>query len=414
MGGSERFDVVIAGGGMTGGMLAAALAEAGELSVCVLERARPEPFPPGSSPEHDIRVSALSIATKRMFERVGAWDGVRSRRACPYRRMLVWDGEPGPDEAPTSRWRTRFDAAEIGAEALGHIVENRVVQLALLERLERAPRVTLRCPARLASFRVERDAVAIELEGGERLSARLLVGADGANSAVRARAGIAHEREPYDQHALVATIRTALPQRDVTWQRFVPSGPQAFLPLSGPHASMVWYHEADEIARLVALDDEAFAREMESAFPTELGGVDAVLERASFPIAKAHAARYVGERVALIGDAAHTVHPLAGQGVNLGMLDAAALAEVLGEAGRRGRDIGRERTLARYERWRRGENALMIAALDGFHRVFGPQPAPLALARRAALGIADRTGPVKRLVMRRAMGTAGDLPALAR
>ena len=306
MGEGGRFDVVVAGGGMTGGMLAAALAHAGDLSVCVLERERPEPFEPGSDPEHDIRVTALSIATERMFRRVGAWEGVASRRACPYRRMVVWDGEAGPESGLSSRWRTRFDAAEIDADALGHIVENRVVQLALLERLERAPTVTLRCPARLESFRVDADRVAVTLEGGETLETRLLVGADGASSAVRTLAGIAHERTPYEQHALVATVRTVLPQQDVTWQRFVPSGPQAFLPLSGPHASMVWYHDADEVGRLRALDDAAFAREMEAAFPAELGGIERVVERASFPIAKAHASAYVADRVALIGDAAHT------------------------------------------------------------------------------------------------------------
>jgi len=448
MGDDERFDVVISGGGMTGGMLAAALAApiagaggastapamdappgattddrrpVAPLRVCVLEAARPEPFAPGTDPGIDIRVSALSIATERMFRRVGAWDGVVSRRACPYREMVVWDGVAGGGDDASSgfgpdpeRLRTRFDADEIDADALGHIVENRVVQLALLECLERAPNVTVKCPERLASFRVTDKESVIELESGTTLRARLLVGADGAGSTVRTMAGIEHDRSAYDQHALVATVRTALPQQSVTWQRFVPSGPQAFLPLAGPHASMVWYHEADEVARLSALDDAAFAREMEAAFPAELGGIDAVLARASFPIAKAHASRYIEERVALIGDAAHTVHPLAGQGVNLGMLDAAALAEVLLEAAGAGRDIGRLRTLRRYERWRRGENAMMIAALDGFHHAFGPQPAPLRVLRRLALGAADRAGPLKRLVMRRAMGTVGDLPALAR
>ena len=435
---AQRFDVVIAGGGMTGGMLAAALAERSTLSVCVLERERPEPFEPGSSPEYDIRVSALSIATKRLFENVGAWEAVRSRRLCPYRRMMVWDGEAGEVEGRHGSPRTRFDAAGIDAEALGYIVENRVVQLALLERLERADRVTLRCPERLASFRHKgagaapdpassaspgpapgappgrATTVEVVLESGERLETRVLIGADGAGSAVRRLAGIAHERSAYDQHALVTTIETELPQQDITWQRFVPSGPQAFLPLVGHRASMVWYHEADEIARLNALDDEAFALAMEAAFPVELGGVRSVVERASFPIAKAHATDYIADRVALIGDAAHTVHPLAGQGVNLGMLDAAALAEVLWEADAAGRDVGSLRTLRRYERWRRGENAAMIAVLDGFHHVFGPQPLPMRALRRLALGVADRAGPLKRTLMRRAMGVAGDLPALAR
>ena len=258
----ERFDVVVAGGGMTGGLLAAALAREPTLSVCVLEADPPAPFEPGSAPPYDIRVSALSIATERMFRRVGAWDGVVSRRACPYREMMVWDGVAGSDTEDPARGRTHFDAAELGAEALGYIVENRVVQLALLERLEHAPNVTLKSPARLESFRTQAEGSVVALEGGGTLRTRLLVGADGAGSAVRSLANIAHEREPYSQHALVATVRTVLPQRSVTWQRFVPSGPQAFLPLCGPHASMVWYHEPDEIRRLTALEDERFVRAM--------------------------------------------------------------------------------------------------------------------------------------------------------
>ena len=443
----EAFDVVVAGGGMVGALLAAALAldpSAGgrtgagrPLSVCVLDESPPEPFEPGTDPPYDIRVSALSVASRRMFEAVGAWEGVVSRRARPYREMVVWDGEaegPGDPPAPFERpGSTRFSADAIGAEALGWIVENRVLRLALLERLAEAPGVRVVSPARLASHRpalpgkrraaagdahgrgaAPREGVVISLEDGRTLHAALLVGADGARSAVRRLAGIDVERAAYEQRALVATVATAYPERSITWQRFLPSGPQAFLPLAGARASMVWYHDPDEIDRLAALDDAAFLAAMHEAFPPELGELAGVVERASFPIAKAHASRYVAPRVALIGDAAHTVHPLAGQGVNLGMLDAGALAEVVLEARARGADIGARATLRRYERWRRPENALVASVLDGFHRAFAPRPAPVRLARRAFLDVADRSGPIKRLVARRAMGVDGDLPRLAR
>ena len=310
---ARTFDVVIAGGGMVGGLLAAALAQC-DLAVCVLERDRPAPFAPGSDPDYDLRVSALSVASERMLRRVGAWQGIAARRACPFSDMAVWDGE--------NEGRTDFHADVIGVPALGHIVENRVIQLALLEVLDAADNVTLLCPAQLQRFGHRPDGVALTLESGEILSTRLLVGADGARSLVREASGIAMPISHYPQHALVASIRTCLPQQSTTWQRFMPTGPQAFLPLCGNRASMVWYHDAEEVGRLRALDDNAFAIAMENAFPAELGGVEQVLARGSFPIARAHAAAYVDERIALIGDAAHVVHPLAGQGVNLGMMDA--------------------------------------------------------------------------------------------
>lgn len=438
-GGAARYDVVVAGGGMVGALLAAALGTgttavsgARPLKVCVLDEDLPEPFEPGADPAYDIRVSALSVASRNMLRAVGAWEGIVRRRACPYREMAVWDGEAEghPDGGPSGATpredggiaarefarpgTTRFSCDDIGTEALGWIVENRVMRLALLDRLAALANVEVLAPARLVDCREEADGMAVTLEDGRTLHARLLVGADGARSTVRRLAGIAIEKMPYEQRALVATVDTGYGQRAVTWQRFLPSGPQAFLPLCGSRASLVWYHAADEIARLTGLDDAAFLAELARTFPPELGAITGVAERSGFPIAKAHAERYVESRVALIGDAAHTVHPLAGQGVNLGMLDAGALAEVLLERHAAGGDVGDRRTLRRYERWRRGENALMIGVLDGFHRAFSPQPAPLRLARRLALDVADRAGPVKRLVTRRAMGLEGDLPALAR
>jgi len=321
--------------------------------------------------------------------------------------MLVWDGEAGG--------RTHFKSSEVDMSELGHIVENRVLQLALTDRLLECGNVDYLCPAKLVSFDEQPDAIVCHLaDGRESIGARLLVGADGARSTVRQLAGIDIERQPYPQHALVATIKTSLPQQEITWQRFQPTGPEAFLPLCGSKASMVWYHTEDEIKRLLALDDTAFKHEMESSFPEELGEIDSVIERGAFPIAKAHAKQYVSNRIALIGDAAHTVHPLAGQGVNLGMLDAAALADNILASVENHKDHGNLRHLRKYERWRRGENSAMIAVLDGFYHAFKPQPNALQVLRSAALNVADAAGPLKRMVMRQALGTSGHLPSIAK
>jgi len=406
-GDSVDYDVMIVGGGMVGSMLAAALAAGSSLKIAVLEHQEPEPFVPGTQPPYDVRVSALSIATQRMLENVGAWQGILDRRACPFRQMRVWDGEADGS--------THFQAGDIGAPELGHIVENRVLQLALLDNIKSAPSVDYLCPASLVDYHLSEGKVVCELSGeGGSVTTRLLVGADGARSTVRELAGIEIERSSYPHHALVATVETELAQQDITWQRFQPTGPEAMLPLCGHRASLVWYHDEEHVRHLRSLSDEDFIEALQASFPTELGGIKKVLERGSFPIVKAHAQHYVAERVALVGDAAHTVHPLAGQGVNLGMLDAAALAQVILEGGTGEQDPGQRRLLRRYERWRRGENTLMISILDGFYHAFKPQPHGVRSLRSAALNVADRAGPLKSLVMRYAMGTAGDLPALAR
>ncbi|MFK7892054.1 MAG: FAD-dependent monooxygenase, partial [Granulosicoccus sp.] len=324
----------------------------------------------------------------------------------------VWDGEEGG--------KTHFQSSEIGAPVLGHIVENRVVQLALLDRIKASESVDYLCPCQLGDVDTQADRITCKLssETGvsipEFISTRLLIGADGARSRVRDMAGIATSSFTYPHHAMVATIETELPQQDITWQRFKPTGPEAFLPLCGERASMVWYNSEDEIGRLGSLNDDEFADAMQNTFPARLGSVRTILQRASFPIARAHAKTYLAERIALIGDAAHSVHPLAGQGVNLGMLDAAALAEVVIAAHNANKDIGSRRVLRQYERWRRGENAMMIAVLDGFYQAFKPQPAVIRTLRSTALSVADNAGLVKRLVMQQAMGTGPDLPQLAR
>ena len=280
--------------------------------------------------------------------------------------------------------------------------------------------VELRAPASLKSFDTRADCIAVELEDNSVVTASLLVGADGARSQVRELAGIGIQQSRYPQEALVATVATELPQQDITWQRFLPSGPQALLPLDGQRASMVWYHSQEEVQRLKALTDDEFLDAMHSAFPAETGKLTGISGRGSFPLFRSHAERYVAERIALIGDAAHTVHPLAGQGVNLGLLDAAVLAEVIlnaagiGAARPKKRDFGKLRTLRAYQRWRRTENTLMINILDGFYQAFKPHVQPFQKLRSALMDGAGRIKPLRRLIMQHATGVSGDLPLLAR
>lgn len=406
-----EYDVVIVGGGMVGSMLCAALGStlasySETLKICVLENRLPDPFNPGSNPSYDLRVSALSMASQHMLQSVGAWDGIVARRSCEYKRLSVWDGEQSG--------RTDFNSADIRASHLGHIVENRVIQLALLDVITRMPNVTVLTPTRLSRYRITSSGVQITLDDNRRINARLLVGADGANSTVRQQAGIEMDKKTYSQHALVATVNTAMEQQDITWQRFMPTGPQAFLPLCGQQGSIVWYHTEEEVQRLINLDDEAFVAQLQNTFPDELGEILAVQARGSFPLAKAHANAYVANRVALVGDAAHTVHPLAGQGVNIGLLDAAALAQVVRIAAEKQRDFGEHSILRRYQRWRYGDNQLMITALDAMYEAFKPKPTLLQQARSASLSMVDQFTPLKHQVMRHAMGMSGDLPVIAR
>lgn len=401
--GHHTHDVLIIGGGMVGGLLAASFGQRG-LRTAVVEALEPAPFSPDDPP--DLRVSAISIGSQRMLEAVGAWDAIQDMRLCPYRRMLVWDGE--------GRGETLFDSGDIYEPLLGNIVENRVTQLALLSVLKSLDSVDWLCPNTVSLLSHSDDSVTVELDDGRLLTGALLVGADGARSKVRELAGIELERAPYGQHALVATVETAQPQQDITWQRFVPSGPQAFLPLPGHQASMVWYHDEETVARLRDLSDEDFIAEMLATFPERLGGITRLLERGSFPLVKSHARRYIAERIVLVGDAAHTIHPLAGQGVNLGFMDAGELVDQVLRAHASGADLGSERVLRRYERARRGYNQIMISAMDAFHKGFSDQKLPLKLMRNIALDAANRITPVKHFAMRYAMGLAGDLPSMAR
>ncbi len=373
------------------------------LKVALIESSPPEPF--SEDQPHDLRVSALSIASKTILDTVGAWQGVETRRSCPFRRMRVWE----------TAGDTEFCSDDIGQPALGYIVENRVTQLALLERLQDFANVEriFQVPVKTIDYRPDRP-TDLELADGRLLSAKVLVAADGGQSRVRQTVGLGVTSWDYKQHALVIYIETAYGQQDITWQRFVPTGPQAFLPLTGPYGSIVWYHSPDEIRRLKALSDEALLKELVAAFPDCLGKVNKVLGRASFPLKRQHAQDYVKTGVVLVGDAAHMINPLAGQGVNIGLLDAAALAEVLIEAHGKGHDIRDLSVLKRYEAVRKNENLKMMTVMDAFYRVFSNRLLPLKFIRNLGLGLAERIIPAKTKVMRAAMGLEGNLPKLAR
>ena len=399
----QQYDVVVVGGGMVGAALACALGDS-ELKVAVVEAQVPEAFSPEQP--HDLRVSALSIASRNILAAVGAWQGVLAKRCCPFKRMRVWE----------TAGDTLFNSDDIGSAELGYIVENRITQLALLERLPAFANITLMMPQTIQKIQYNGRESEITLTDGQILQAKLLVAADGGQSRVRQAVGLGVTGWDYNQHALVIYVETAYPQQDITWQRFVPSGPQAFLPLPGNYGSIVWYQSPDEVRRLQALPYEQLKSELVAAFPDCLGEIAQILGVASFPLKRQHAQHYVKHGVALVGDAAHMINPLAGQGVNIGLLDAAALAEVLLDAEQRGKDIADETVLKRYEAMRRHENLKMMTVMDVFYQSFSNDILPVKLVRNLGLGLAlaQRLTPVRNKVMKAAMGLEGRLPRLAR
>ncbi len=393
-------DILVCGAGVVGMSAALAFARSG-WQVTLIDAGPPPAASPGA--QMQLRVSTLNPASRRLFEALGAWAGVEERRAYAFSAMYVWDaGGAG---------HIRFDAASLGAQSLGHVVENEVMRAALYDALRASERVALRFEATPSELEVERRA-RCTLAAGETLEAALLVGADGHDSWVRKAAGLGTTGADYGQTAVVCAVRTERSHEATAWQRFLAGGPVAVLPL-GPHtASIVWSLEQSEAARLRALDDEAFGARLAAALEHRLGAMSVLGPRAGFPLRRQQARRYVAPRVALIGDAAHTIHPLAGQGVNLGLMDAAALAQCLPHAPRRA-DAGDWRALRAYERWRRGENQLVSLSMDGFHHLFGNDNYWLRWLRNAGLTVTDGCGPVKRALARRAMGLTGELPLLA-
>lgn len=402
-------DLIIVGAGMVGSTLALALQRSG-LKTLLIDAGALQPLPFDANDAFEPRVSALSAASQRILERVGAWSGITARRASPYSEMQVWDG--------SGTGHIHFSAASVHAEVLGHIVENRVVQDALLDALKARGSVEMIAQARLERLERQEDGWTLTLADGQCLQAPLVVAADGANSTVRRLSGCETREWDYLHHAIVTSVRCAEPNQRTAWQRFTDDGPLAFLPLQrgDDHnwCSIVWSVPEAEAARLMALDDEDFKAALGRAFEYRLGDVLEVDPRLCIPLRQRHAKRYVEPGLALIGDAAHSIHPLAGQGVNLGLLDAAVLAEVIQTALARGLEPGSLHVLGRYERRRMPHNLAMMAAMEGFERLFQADPPLLRWLRNAGLKGVQALPEAKAIFVRQALGLSGDLPELAR
>jgi len=400
----KNCDVIIGGGGMVGMSLAIALAKGG-LDVVVAD---PVPQSAATDAKFDGRVCALAYASVRMFQVLGVWEYL-APLAQPINDILVTDAKLGSEPSPFS---LHFDAAEAHTDALGHIVENRHTRTGLFAVANTLSNLTFVAPAALTNLEYEGAGIVATLANGEHYKARLAVAADGRPSPMRELMGLSIVSWSYAQWGIVATVEHEKPHNGVAYEHFLPSGPFAILPMTGNRSSLVWT-EKDKIApAMMKLDAEGFDAEIARRFGSHLGKATAAEPRWSYPL-NFHLARgYVKPRFALAGDSAHGIHPIAGQGFNLGLKDAAALSQIILDAARLGLDIGSLDTLRKYERWRRFDSLVMAFAMDGLNRLFSNDVAPLRLLRDVGMGLVDAVGPARRFFMRHAGGDIGKLPRL--
>lgn len=395
---SPDFDVLVIGGGVVGAVLTVALSRSG-FRVGLVEATRPEPM--AADAEFELRFSAVSPGSQRLLANLGLWDSLPAARVGPYYGMRVWE-QDGPA-------LLSFEHTAVGLPELGHIVENRVIIDAAWAALGATP---IFCPAKLAALEVEADCARVHLDDDRELTASLVVGAEGAGSPVRRFSGMQTAGWAYGQRCTVGNLTTEKPHQGIAWQRYIPSGPVAFLPLADGRCSLAW-HADDSLARELAdLDHDTFCQRLTEASGGVLGAVQSIDRRASFPLQFMHATDYVRPRVALAGDAAHVLHPMAGQGVNLGLMDVAVLVDILERANGAGHDIGEVRALRRYQRRRKVDNLAMMAATDVLKRVFGVDDDVFSRARDRGIALADALTPLKQRMIHQATGLAGDLPPL--
>lgn len=389
---------------MAGLALACALRDSSYQIALLEAREFPATTPPTgtAAADFDPRVSALTVASQQFFSGMGVWQAIVAQRVCAFDRMHVWDAAGSAE--------IDFRAGDLRQPLLGHIVENRVTLQALLATVQASQNITLYCPHSMqgADFETaENEPVELQLQNGERLTTQLLVAADGGQSRARELAGFRTRQWAYGQRAIVTTVRMQQPHQNTARQRFLPTGPLAFLPLPDAEqrcCSIVWSATDAYADELLALDDNAFAAALSNAFEHRLDGVQELARRYSFPLQQRHSTRYVKPGIALLGDAAHVIHPLAGQGANLGIQDVEVLAEELRRALTRGLQPGAMHVLERYQRRRMGSNLLMMAAVEGFKRLFAESSLPVRWLRNTGMRQLNTLAPIKQRIMRQAMG----------
>ena len=400
---APQFDIMIVGAGMVGAAAACLLAQSNlskktaPFKIALIETSVATPFGAG---HFDPRVAAITEKSRQILADCGVWQAIENLRVSPYLAMNVWDAE--------STGRIHFDCHDIHVPNLGHIVESNVIVDMLLEKIATLETIDFICPATIHEYQKDQDMITVEMGDGRRISGSLLIGADGGNSKVRDHFNFECKQWDYQHEAIVATIKTTKPNQQEAWQRFMPTGPLALLPLNNQgdlhHSSIVWSQQPSIAEGLMALDDKQFCGELGRASEYCLGEVTSVSRRYKFPLRQNHAVDYVLPGVALIGDAAHTIHPLAGQGVNLGFADVAALAEEITRARMRDIDIGDESILKRYQRRRKPENLATMAVMEGFKNLFSADQLPLRLLRSLGMSQLDKMTPLKNEIIKRAMG----------
>ena len=394
-------DVLIVGGGLVGGPLACALAQAG-VSVAVVDAEDPAT---ATLPGFDGRASAVALGPQRVLETAGLWPAILPH-AAPIKEIRVSDG--------ASPLFLHYDHLALGQDPFGWIVENRAIRRAVLERLPKLEAARLFAPARIAGLARDASGVSAELEDGTVIKARLVVGADGRASKIRQDAGIGLTKWDYHQTAIVCTVAHERPHYDIAQEHFLPAGPFAILPLPGNRSSVVWTEKRSLVADIMAQSDQDFLDELHSRFGSFLGKIEVEGPRFAYPLTLQFAKAYSAQRLVLVGDAAHGMHPVAGQGMNMGLRDVAALAEVLVDAKRLGLDLGNATLLERYARWRRFDNLLMLGLTDVVVRLFSNDVAPIRFVRDLGLAAVNRMPGMKRFFMRHAMGLVGELPKMMR
>ncbi|MDY2946601.1 MAG: FAD-dependent oxidoreductase [Mannheimia varigena] len=391
---NTELDMIVVGGGMVGAATALGLAKQG-VKLALLEKNPLPTFEANSA--YDLRISAISMGSIQLLEKLGVWEQIISMRTCPYNRLETWEIEG---------FNTVFSASDLGLEKLGDMVENNLLQITLWEQLKQFPNCVQAVGFEQIFAKREENLWEIQVDN-QTFSAPIIIAADGANSQARQWAGIGLTSWQYRQHCLLATIKTEKTTPSTTWQQFYTTGPRAFLPLSGNNGCIVWYDSPQRIAELKNLPTEKLTTEIEQHFPArlreELGKIN-VQASGAFPLTRQHAQHYVQNGAVLVGDAAHTINPLAGQGVNLGFKDVKVLLDVVEQAVKKGESFANEEVFKRYEQKRKLDNLLMQTSMDIFYKAFKTELLPLKIVRNLGLVIADKAMPIKKQALKYAIG----------